>query len=219
MEQKDDLDMPVKSSFRIPTQPRISLQSYLQGLITSLKESVPETLPTKVLQAFNHKLIDNLIKHYHQLLQDHPTVTQNISLQLYFDVKFLQSSFNITREQKEQMTSLLNAYKELIDPFDFELISSQLMANIKLSVLRSNCLLGVLTSLNMQTSQTGTVVLEKDPNVLSLCSSGSTSLWFPLLPVVINTSTVSTNSSESKKASVNESPKVRSIYKILVFQL
>ncbi|XP_065366547.1 conserved oligomeric Golgi complex subunit 1 isoform X2 [Calliphora vicina] len=210
LDQKDDQDMPVQSSFRVPTQPRISLQSYLQILITSLKEIIPETMPTKVLNTFNHKLIDELLKHYQQLLKDEPTLTQNIALQLYFDIKFLQSSFNITREQKEHITTLQNAYKELIDPFDFELFSSQLMANIKRSVLRSNCLLGVLTPLNVQTSQTGAVVQEKDPNVLSLCSSGSTSLWFPLLPVVTNTTNMVTSTSSSfeiKKTSLNESPK------------
>ncbi|KAI8118237.1 Conserved oligomeric Golgi complex subunit 1 [Lucilia cuprina] len=207
LDQKDDQDMPIQSTFRIPTQPRISLQSYLQILITSLKEIVPETLPSKVLHTFNQKLIDELLKHYQQLLNDHPTLTQNIALQLYFDIKFLQSSFNITREQKDQITSIQNAYKELIDPFDFELFSSQLMTNIKRSVLRSNCLLGVLTPLNMQTSQTGAVAQEKDPNVLSLCSSGSTSLWFPLLPVVTNTSNVATTSLDSKKVTLTESPK------------
>lgn len=143
-------------------------------------------------------------------MQNHPSLTQNIALQLYFDVKFLQNSFNITREQKEQFTALQNSLKELIDPFDFELFSTQLMANIKRSVVRSNCLLGVLTPLNLQTTQSGAVTQEKDPNVLSLCSSGSTSLWFPLLPVVSQTSNVASTSTslESKKVTLTESPKV-----------
>lgn len=209
--------MPIQSSFRIPTQPRISLQSYLQILITSLKETVPETMPTKVLQNFNHKLVDELLKHYQRLLQKHPIITQNIALQLYFDVKFLQNSFNVTREQKEEITTLQNGFKELIDPFDFELFSLQLIANIKRSVSRSNCLLGVLTPINIQTSQTGTVVQEKDPNVLNLCSSGSTSLWFPLLPVVTNTSSVAAATSlENKKNSLTESPKVRDLLSISI---
>lgn len=212
IEQKDDQDMPIQSSFRIPTQPRISLQSYIQILIISLKETVPETLPTKVLQNFNHTLKDELLKHYQQLLRNHPTIPQNIALQLYFDVKFLQNSFNVTREQKEEITTLQNGFKEHIDPFDFELFSLQLMANIKRSVSRSNCLLGVLTPIHIQTLQTGTAVQEKDPNVLNLCSSGSTSLWFPLLPVVSNTSsTAATASLENKNNSLTESPKVRAL--------
>ncbi|KAM7361321.1 conserved oligomeric Golgi complex subunit 1 isoform 2-T2 [Cochliomyia hominivorax] len=211
LDQKDDQDMPIQSTFRVPTQPCISLQFYLQSLITSLKDIVPETLPSKVLNTFNHQLIDELLKHYRNVLSAHPSLSQNIALQLYFDIKFLQNSFNITREQKDDITSLQNAYKELIDPFDFELFSSQLMANIKRSVQRFNCLLGVLTPLNMQVTQSGIVIQEKDPNVLSLCSSGSTSLWFPLLPVVTNTANISVTETttilENKKMSLNESPK------------
>lgn len=202
--------MPVQSSFRVPTQPRISLQSYLQTVITTLRDIIPETLPLKVLQTFNLNLINELIKHYQQLLKDHPSVQQTIALQLYFDTKYLQNSFKISREQKDEMLRLQNAYKNLIDPFDFELFSSQLIENIKRSVVRTNCLLGVLTPMNMQTSQLGTVVQEQDPNVLNLCSSGSTSIWFPLLPVVSNniSSATTTSSTEDKKVFLNESPKV-----------
>lgn len=206
MDQKDEQDMPLQSSFRVPTQPRISLQSYLQVVITQLKEIVPETLPVKVLGTFNHQLLDKLLHYYEQILAVHKNLTQNIALQLYFDIKFLQNSFNISREQKDQFSTLQNAYKEFIDPIDFELFSSHLIANVKKSAIRSSCLLGVLTPLGMQVPQTGTQLQDKDPNVLSLCSSGSTSLWFPLLPVV--TASTATVTPESRKVTPTESPKV-----------
>lgn len=198
--------MPVQSTFRVPTQPRISLQSYLQMLIKKLKEIIPETLPFKVLDTFNQQLLDKLLNYYKHLLSAHTNLAQNVALQLYFDIKFLQNSFNITREQKDQFTTLQNAYKEFIDPIDFELFSSQLITNVKRSVMRSNCLLGVLTPLNMQISQTGQQIQEKDPNVLSLCSSGSTTLWFPLLPIV--TAPTETTTLVNRKVTPTTSPKV-----------
>lgn len=194
MDQKDEQDMPVQSTFRIPTQPRISLQSYFHVLITALKDIVPETLPYKVLVTFKQLLIDGFLEHYRRLVQNDPannaSLGQNIALQLYFDLKFLQNSFDISREHKDQFTNVQDAYKEFIDPFDFELLSTQLMANVKRAVIRYNCILGVLTPSTASSNQINpsgtTVIQEKDPNVLSLCSSGATSLWFPLLPVVSN---------------------------------
>lgn len=215
--------MPVQSTFRVPTQPRISLQSYLHLLITSLKSIVPETLPAKVLNSLNQKLLEQLIHHYQGLLQSesasNQTIGQNVALQLYFDLKFLQNSFDNNREQKERFSHLQTAYKEFIDPFDFELFSPQLMANIKKAVARFSCLLGLLTPMAVQSGgqASGVVIQEKDPNVLSLCSSGATSLWFPLLPVVTNTNAntdCATTQMDNKKGSGSDSEKVRtfSIY-------
>ncbi|XP_075145824.1 conserved oligomeric Golgi complex subunit 1 [Haematobia irritans] len=206
IEQKDDQEMSVQSTFRIPTQPRISLQAYVHVLITNLKEIVPETLPTKVLLKLKNMLCEDFLQHYSRLIENTETsvLGQNIALQLYFDLKFLQNSFDISREQKEKFTTLQNTYKEFIDPFDFELFSAHLMANVKRAVTRYNCLLGVLTTtpttttVTNQTNQSAassTGHQEKDPNVLSLCSSGATTLWFPLLPVVSSTTNVVTSTS------------------------
>lgn len=209
--------MPTQTSFRVPTQPRISLQSYFHTLITALKKIVPETLPNKVLLTLKKMLLEQLLQHYKNLIEKSNNSTtpmgQNIALQLYFDLKFLQNSFDLNREQKNQFSSIQDAYRDVIDPFDFELLSTQLMANVKRAVTRYNCILGVLTTTTTTNvsniSSTSAVVPEKDPNVLSLCSSGATTLWFPLLPVVTNTHV--TTAVENKKAAMmsSESEKVR----------
>uniref|UniRef100_A0A1I8N4E9 Conserved oligomeric Golgi complex subunit 1 n=1 Tax=Musca domestica TaxID=7370 RepID=A0A1I8N4E9_MUSDO len=211
LEQKDEQDMPTQTSFRVPTQPRISLQSYFHTLITALKKIVPETLPNKVLLTLKKMLLEQLLQHYKNLIEKSNNSTtpmgQNIALQLYFDLKFLQNSFDLNREQKNQFSSIQDAYRDVIDPFDFELLSTQLMANVKRAVTRYNCILGVLTTTTTTNasniSSTSAVVPEKDPNVLSLCSSGATTLWFPLLPVVTNTHV--TTAVENKKAALMSS--------------
>ncbi|XP_061400122.1 conserved oligomeric Golgi complex subunit 1 [Musca vetustissima] len=215
LEQKDEQDMPTQTTFRVPTQPRISLQSYFHTLITALKKIVPETLPNKVLLTLKKVLLENLLQHYKNLIEKTNNTTtpmgQNIALQMYFDLKFLQHSFDLSREQKDQFTSLQDAYRDLIDPFDFELLSTQLVANVKRAVTRYNCILGVLTTTtatnqsNISVAST-VIVPEKDPNVLSLCSSGATTLWFPLLPVVTNTN-VATAVETKKLVLTSESEK------------
>ncbi|XP_067633400.1 conserved oligomeric Golgi complex subunit 1 [Eurosta solidaginis] len=207
LEQKDEEEATIHSTLRIPNQPRISLQTYLFTLIGVLNTIVPQTLPSKVLHYFNLELLTQILQHYQHLTNDKQSINQNIALQLYFDLKFLQCIFGIAREERvlnEQFASLQNSLKEIIDPFDFELFAEHMTTNVKRCVKRFNCEFGVLTpplSAHMTTVTPVMSVHEKDPNVLSLSSSGSTSLWFPLLPII---STASTSNAERKSNTVQD---------------
>uniref|UniRef100_A0A1B0FND5 Conserved oligomeric Golgi complex subunit 1 n=1 Tax=Glossina morsitans morsitans TaxID=37546 RepID=A0A1B0FND5_GLOMM len=176
--------------------PSLCLQTYFYMLISKITEVVPQTLPSKVLKILNEKLLQQLIDYYHSLLNDQ--LTQKVALQIYFDLKFLQHSFEFVKEQKEQFEALQNSCKKLIDPFDFELLFTHNLNNVKKAVNRFSCLLGVLTSLNVQSvhvdaTNTTNVIQDKDPNILNLCSSSSTMLWFPLLPIVTNSNANNNN--------------------------
>lgn len=186
----------MQSTFRLPTQPSISLQMYLHKAIEMLNKTVPQTLPRQILDTFNDRLLQGLYDHYRALLRqedDEESMRlqgcslQNICLQIYFDMVFLQNAFVCDRERKESFNGLRNLCREHIDPFDFELCSSQLLTNAKSVVNRYTCLFGLLTPLANQINSVGGVAsnAEKDPNVLSLCSSSAATLWFPLLPVVV----------------------------------
>ncbi|KAH8306088.1 hypothetical protein KR018_001231 [Drosophila ironensis] len=194
LEQRDeDQEQSVQSTIRIPSQPRLSLQTYLHQLIHALNEAVPQTLPPKVLNAFNQRLLGQLLHIYEELTAAEGTkASQNIALQLYFDLKFLERVFAITREERalyERIHSLQDQLRDCIDPFDFELFTEHIASQVARASARLQGELGVLTPAPPASSQgtaaASSLAHESDPNVLCLSSSGSTSLWFPLLPIVM----------------------------------
>ncbi|XP_017849287.1 conserved oligomeric Golgi complex subunit 1 isoform X2 [Drosophila busckii] len=195
-QQDEEQQQSVQSSIRIPSQPRLSLQTYLHQLIQALNVAVPQTLPSKVLHAFNQKLLTQLLAHYELLAAaDCTKSSQNIALQLYFDLKFLERVFSVTREERqlyEQFHALQRRLRDFIDPFDFELFAEHINQHVARSAARLHGELGVLTAMPANLPggvANATLAHEADPNVLCLSSSGSTSLWFPLLPIVTAQST------------------------------
>lgn len=159
--------------------------------MTLLNIYVPQTLPQKVLNYFNSILIRNLLERYENLLKKQfPLRNQNVSLQIYFDLKFLQMVF-IKRENKkehETFQKLTNILKEHIDPFDFELFHKHLNNNVKKCALRLQHQLGLI--IPYPENITGDikqlmVAQEKDPNVLCISCNGSSATWFSLLPIVV----------------------------------
>lgn len=207
LEQRDeDQEQSVQSTIRIPSQPRLSLQTYLHQLIQALNSVVPQTLPPKVLQAFIQRLIGKLLCHYEGLAHAECTkASQNIALQLYFDLKFLERVFAISREERtlyDQIHAQQNQLRDYIDPFDFELFAEHITAHVSRAASRLQGELGVLTPSAAAPSQgaaaASSLAHEADPNVLCLSSSGSTSLWFPLLPIVMPQAAGRVTSAERK---------------------
>ncbi|KAL5273754.1 COG1 family protein [Megaselia abdita] len=185
------------TTIRIPSQPRVSLQQYLLKVSQLLSDYIPQTLPTKVLHYFNGKLIENLIRMYESIGNEKFIEgNQNAALQIYFDLKFIQTIFTKRDDRNilDRIQKLSDTLKTSIDPFDFELFHTHLNANIKKCVVRMKAQLGILlpypekvdlllaggTDTKPSTATTGS-----EPNVISLSSSGSSSTWFPLLPIIV----------------------------------
>ncbi|KAH8418117.1 hypothetical protein KR009_009899 [Drosophila setifemur] len=217
LEQRDEeQEQSVQSTIRIPSQPRLSLQTYLHQLIQALNQAVPQTLPTKVLHAFNQRLLGQLLSHYERLAAAECTkASQNIALQLYFDLKFLERVFAITREERalyEQIHMQQNLLRDCIDPFDFELFAEHIATHVARASARLQGEFGVLTPATTALSQgavaASSLAHESDPNVLCLSSSGSTSLWFPLLPIVMPQATGGSAIMEEKSLSSEPVEKV-----------
>lgn len=135
-------------------------------------------------------MLAQILQQYQRILTDNITSNQNIALQLYFDLKFLQTIFAVTRDDKQlhdQFAALQSTCKNFIDPFDFELFAEPITTNVKRSLARFHCQFGVLTPsfpAHMAPKASAILIHEKDPNVLCLSSIGSSSAWFPLLPIV-----------------------------------
>lgn len=182
------------TTIRIPSQPRVSLQQYLLRICQFLNEYVPQTLPTKVLHYFNGKLIENLIRMYETIGNEKFIEgNQNAALQIYFDLKFIQTIFTKRDDRNilDRIQKISDTLKTSIDPFDFELFHTHLNVNIKKCVVRMKAQLGILIPypdkldlLLVGGAAAGTGA-GTEPNVISLSSNGSTSTWFPLLPIIV----------------------------------
>lgn len=194
--------MEETTTIRIPSQPRVSLQQYLLKISKHLNEYIPQTLPTKVLHYFNGKLIENLIRMYETIGNEKFIESnQNAALQIYFDLKFIQTIFTKRDDRNilDRLQKISDTLKTFIDPFDFELFHTHLDANIKKCVVRMRAQLGILIpypekvdlllSRNevklSSSSSSSSSPAGGEPNVICLSSSGSTSTWFPLLPIIV----------------------------------
>lgn len=182
------------TTIRIPSQPRVSLQQYLLIISKLLNEYIPQTLPTKVLHYFNGKLIENLIRMYETIGNEKFIEgNQNAALQIYFDLKFLQTIFTKRDDRSilDRFQKVSDTLKTFIDPFDFELFQNHLNTNIKRCVVRMRAQLGILlpypdkVDLLLSGNDVKLSSVGGEPNVISLSSSGSTSSWFPLLPIIV----------------------------------
>lgn len=187
--------MEETATIRIPSQPRVSLQQYLLKVSQLLNNYIPQTLPTKVLHYFNGKLIENLIRMYESIASEKfIECNQNTALQIYFDLKFIQTIFTQRDDRNilERIQKIGETLKTSIDPFDFELFHTHLNTNIKKSIARTKGQMGILLpypeKMDLLVSGVGNEIKTatgSEPNVISLSSSGSTSTWFPLLPVIV----------------------------------
>lgn len=187
--------MEEATTIRIPSQPRVSLQQYLLKISQLLNNYIPQTLPTKVLHYFNGKLIENLIRMYESIGNEKFIEgNQNAALQIYFDLKFIQTILTKRDDRNilDRIQKVADTLKTSIDPFDFELFHTHLNANIRKCVVRMKAQLGILLpypeKVDLLLAGGGNDVKSaagNEPNVIALSSSGSTSTWFPLLPIIV----------------------------------
>lgn len=193
IEEKDEQDNALQSTIRIPAQPSIRLQTTLFRIATELNKIAPHTVPSSVVGHLMERVAGELLKNYEKF-NENPFVreNQNVSLQFYFDVKYL-SLLLIHRDMQDKAVAevsqrLANVFKGQVDPFDFELFFVHLTKNVKTAAHRTQHQLGVIIP-NMEhlvavlgsEKQTTTTTTDREPNVLALSGSGVT--WFPLLPI------------------------------------
>lgn len=190
IEEKDEQDNVVNSTIRIPCKPSFPLQRFLHETCSSLNDIIPHTLPKKVSSVLVDKIALILRNHYQSLLtNEFVKNNQNTALQYYFDIKFVQYLL-VSRDNKvltEKFNETVTAYKNFIDPFDFDVFFSYLNDNLKLAVQRIQYQLGYLTIVDQATGSVPNKQ-ERDPNVITLSSNATNITWFPLLPISDQTS-------------------------------
>lgn len=193
IEEKDEQDNAVQSTLRIPAQPSIRLQTTLFRIATDLNKIAPHTVPSEVVAHLMERITGELLRNYETLNESaFVKENQNVSLQFYFDVKYL-SLLLIHRDMRDSTVPELaqrvtNVFKAQVDPFDFELFFGHLTKNVKTAAIRTQHQLGVLIP-NMEHlvtvlgggGQATSTTTDREPNVLTMSGTGVP--WFPLLPI------------------------------------
>lgn len=139
IEEKDEQDNPISSTIRVPSQISLSLDSFLYKICRSLNTCVPHTLTRTITTLLTEEIVGKLIETYQRLSdEDFVRSNQNMSLQCFFDVKFIGLVL-LTRDNKlpnEKLQSLCGVFKANIDPFDFELFHNYIWTNVKRTAVR-----------------------------------------------------------------------------------
>merc|ERR1719430_2018740 len=119
IQETGDSGEQVSSLIQIPPSPSTPLHSSLLSLSSSLHSSHASSFPTSTLSTATSSLLHLILAHYTSLASQR--ITQNMALQLSFDLRFIQTLF-VSREMKDSFTAIFSALIDQveanIDPFD-----------------------------------------------------------------------------------------------------
>lgn len=163
-------------------------------------------MPRPTLQELQQGCMDLVLHQYQNLIhtaqdKDCPfPLTQNRSLQLLFDLRYLTATLGTRLEdgrgfrshQDPRVQQVCDSLESYIDPFDLDVFMPPFNSNLNRLSQRSSVLLGLLTGTEKQFVSRGNNVGSQEPyNILPLAS---TQIRFGLLPLSM-TNTRKTKSS------------------------
>uniref|UniRef100_A0A6Q2ZKL1 Conserved oligomeric Golgi complex subunit 1 n=1 Tax=Esox lucius TaxID=8010 RepID=A0A6Q2ZKL1_ESOLU len=202
----------VTSKIRLPVQPSWFVQSLLFHLCLEVNRVGGHALPRPTLQELLRGCLDLVLQEYQKLthisqVKECPfPMTQNRSLQLLFDLRFLSATLTTRLEEGkgsrsyqdprvQEVCDLLESY---IDPFDLDVFTPPLNSNLNRLSQRTSVLLGLLTGTEKQfVSRSPSVTSQEPYNILPLASS---QIRFGLLPLSM------TNSRKNKSSTRGPDP-------------
>ncbi|XP_045575539.1 conserved oligomeric Golgi complex subunit 1 isoform X2 [Salmo salar] len=196
----------VTSKIRLPVQPSWFVQSLLFHLCVGVNGVGGHAVPRPTLQELQQGCMDLVLHQYQNLIhtaqdKDCPfPMTQNRSLQLLFDLRYLTATLGTRLEdgrgfrshQDPRVQQVCDSLESYIDPFDLDVFMPPFNSNLNRLSQRSSVLLGLLTGTEKQFVSRGNSVGSQEPyNILPLAS---TQIRFGLLPLSM-TNTRKTKSS------------------------
>ncbi|KAL7377839.1 hypothetical protein ABVT39_005075 [Epinephelus coioides] len=197
----------VTSKIRLPVQPSWFVQSLLFQLCVEVNRVGGHALPRPTLQELLQACLAQALHHYHSLTQQALSregvfpMTQNRALQLLFDLRYLNTTLGSRLEEGKSSRShqdprfheVCDWLEGYIDPFDLDVFTPPLNANLNRLSQRTSVLLGLLTGSEKQFALRSSSVNSQEPyNILPLASS---QIRFGLLPLSMS------NVRKSKSAS------------------
>ncbi|XP_061837617.1 conserved oligomeric Golgi complex subunit 1 isoform X2 [Nerophis lumbriciformis] len=218
----------VTSRIRVPVQPSWFVQSLLFRLCAEVNRIGGHTLPRATLHELLQACLDQVLQEYHRLTQQTPgegifPMTQNRALQMMFDLWYLNATLSAKRSpQDPRMQAVCDWLESHIDPFDLDVFTTPLNANLHRLCQRTSVLFGLLTVLEKPFGWRSSSATSQEPhNILPLSSSP---IRFGLLPLSMSglhkskIATKSSNSHQLTSKAENGRLKAGSIFRQLADQ-
>ncbi|XP_047428126.1 conserved oligomeric Golgi complex subunit 1 isoform X2 [Mugil cephalus] len=202
----------VTSKIRLPVQPSWFVQLLLFQLCVEVNRVGGHALPRPTLQELLQTCLSQALNHFHGLTQQSHSkegvfpMTQNRALQLLFDLRYLNTTLGSRPEEGKSSRShqdprfheVCDWLESFIDPFDLDVFTPPLNANLNRLSQRTSVLLGLLTGSEKQFSTRSSSVNSQEPyNILPLASS---QIRFGLLPLSMSNTRKSKSSSRVSEA-------------------
>ncbi|XP_043941074.1 conserved oligomeric Golgi complex subunit 1 isoform X2 [Protopterus annectens] len=207
----------VTSKIRLPIQPSWYAQLILFSLCQEVNRVGGHALPKVTLQELLKSNLEEMIAGYEQVTtvvqekkENAFPMTQNRALQLLFDLRYLYSVLSARNEegkssrsrQDTRIQKLMDMLESYIDPFDLDVFTPHLNANLNRLSQRTSVLFGLLTGTEKHyINRSSAFSSQESHNVLPLASS---QIRFGLLPLSMSSSRKSKSAERSIEASKPE---------------
>ena len=197
----------VTSTIRVPAQTSLGLSKALADVCSAMLDAGIHAASAGVQESVCHRALEALTNTYARCLKRDEKLSQNVALQLLFDVEFLsnlkqQGLLSAEEVEEESFSARL---EEHIDPFDMSVFRPYLTANVRRCVMRHQTLLSPVISSSKNALLTSTRGAVAAPGggggqfTNALVVSESTAR-FPLLPIVVPTNLVGGQVSVAQRA-------------------
>ncbi|KAF7643875.1 hypothetical protein LDENG_00231680 [Lucifuga dentata] len=202
----------VTSKIRLPVQPSWFVQTLLFQLCVEVNRVGGHALPRPTLLQLLHACLTQALQHYRKLSQHSHSkegvfpMTQNRALQLLFDLRYLSAVLGPKLEEGKSVRSLQDPriqelcdwLESYIDPFDLDVFTPPLNANLNRLSQRTSVLLGLLSGSEKHfVSRSSNVNTQEPSNILPLASS---QIRFGLLPLSMSHTRKTKSASRSSDA-------------------
>ncbi|CAL1607076.1 unnamed protein product [Knipowitschia caucasica] len=198
IQEETESGRSITSTIRLPAQPSWFVQSLLFQLCVEVNRVGGQALPRTTLQELLQTCLSEVLRCYSQMRKDTQStdggqegacpMSQNRALQLLFDLRYLcctlggrvEEARNPTLHTEPRIQEACDWLEHYIDPFDLDVFTPHMSANLSRLSQRTSVLLGLLTGLEKQYSSRSPVQSQEASNILPLSSSN---IRFGLLPL------------------------------------
>ncbi|XP_072259564.1 conserved oligomeric Golgi complex subunit 1 isoform X2 [Pyxicephalus adspersus] len=200
IQEETEAGSSVTSKIRLPGQCSWYVQSLLFNMCQAVNRVGGHSIPKVTLQDLLKTSLEEVISAYEKICKEctgkkhGSALTQTRALQLLFDLRYICLIFGSRSEDGKtsknkpdsRIQQVADQLESCIDPFDLDVFTPHLNANLNRLAQRTSVLFGLLTGAENQFTSRGSMLgVQETHNVLPLASS---QIRFGLLPLSMSSS-------------------------------